>query len=339
MKLSGTRIDAFVRNPDQAARAVLVYGPDAGLVRERAEALVRHVVADIADPFCVAELGPAEVTDDPARLADEAAALSFTGGRRVVRLRPGDDTQADALGRFLADPVGEALVVVEAGELGPRSRLRRLFEGADNGAALPCYRDEGAALRRVIDELLVERGLSADAPAREFLESALGGDRLGTRSEIDKLATYMGDARHVTLADAQACVGDAQVLALDDIAVAAAGGDLVALERGLSRAWLEGIAPVPVLRAMARHLRLLHRAAGRVARGESASAAVKAFRPPLHFKAARALGDQLRRWPGERAARAMEIVVDAEARCKTTGAPAEALCARALMQVALAARR
>ncbi|MFQ5958437.1 MAG: DNA polymerase III subunit delta, partial [Alphaproteobacteria bacterium] len=310
-----------------------------GLVHERAAALVRHVVADTADPFRVAELGPAEIKDDPARLADEAAALAFTGGRRVVRLRPASDAQADVLMRFLADPVGDALVVVEAAELGPRSRLRRLFEDADNAAALPCYRDEGAALRRVIEDMLAERGLGAEPAACDFLESVLGGDRMATRSELDKLATYMGSECRVALADAEACVGDAAALTLDGVAIAAAGGDLAGLERGLARAWLEGIAPVAVLRAMARHLRHLHRAAGLVARGDSPSAAVRAFRPPLHFKLAAALSDQLGRWPREQAARAMEIVVDAEAACKTTGAPAEVLCARALMRVALAAQR
>ncbi len=59
MKLSGARIDGFIRQPDPAARAILVYGPNAGLVRERADALARHVVDRLDDPFRVTELEPA----------------------------------------------------------------------------------------------------------------------------------------------------------------------------------------------------------------------------------------------------------------------------------------
>jgi len=40
MKLAAGRVEGFLRRPDPEIRAVLLYGPDAGLVRERAEALL-----------------------------------------------------------------------------------------------------------------------------------------------------------------------------------------------------------------------------------------------------------------------------------------------------------
>ena len=43
MKIQPARIEAFLAKPDAAARAVLLYGPDAGLVRERADKLARGV--------------------------------------------------------------------------------------------------------------------------------------------------------------------------------------------------------------------------------------------------------------------------------------------------------
>ncbi len=339
MKLSAARVDAFVRRPDPDARAFLVYGPDAGLVRERADALAGHFVPDLRDPFRVAELAAAQLRDDPARLADEAAALALTGGRRVVRVRDASDAHADVLKRFLAAPVGDAPIIAEAGELGPRSRLRRLFEDAGNAAALPCFADEGAALRGLIEEVLAGGGFAIEPAALDFLESTLGGDRLVTRAELDKLATYMGEERRITLADAEACVGDSSAVTLDRIALAAAAGDLGGLERALVRAYLEGAAPVSILRATARHLQRLHRAAGMVAAGETAESAVKSFRPPLHFRLRDALRAQLARWPAGRAAAAMDIVLDAELRCKTTGMPAETVCSHALLRVARAAAR
>ena len=50
MKVSGAAIERFVAKPDPAARLVLVFGPDGGLVRERATKLARTVVADLNDP-------------------------------------------------------------------------------------------------------------------------------------------------------------------------------------------------------------------------------------------------------------------------------------------------
>ncbi|MGE5503325.1 MAG: DNA polymerase III subunit delta, partial [Actinomycetota bacterium] len=119
--MAASQTEAFLKAPPAAIRAVLVYGPDAGLVRERAQRLVRTVVPDPSDPFRVAELTPASLKDDPARLADEAAAIALTGGRRAVVLRDAGDTVSGPVGSFLANAKGDGLVVIEGGDLGPRS--------------------------------------------------------------------------------------------------------------------------------------------------------------------------------------------------------------------------
>ena len=87
--------DRFVTSPPKGLTVALVYGPDAGLVQERAETLLKSVVADLTDPFNVADLSEASVLADPARLADEAAAISMMGGRRVVRVRGAGNDLAD----------------------------------------------------------------------------------------------------------------------------------------------------------------------------------------------------------------------------------------------------
>src|SRR5262245_62266035 len=90
--------------------AALVYGPDHGLVRERAAAVAKTVLADLSDPFRVAELDEGILESDPARLWDEAAQLSMTGGRRVVRVRSANNGLAPTFQRFLEEPPGDALV-------------------------------------------------------------------------------------------------------------------------------------------------------------------------------------------------------------------------------------
>ena len=101
--------------------AVLVYGPDAGLIRERIKIMIRGVVDDPADPFRISELSEGDLRQDPARLADEAASIAMLGGRRVVRIRGGADGLTKIFEPFLNDPAGDALVLVEAGEISPRS--------------------------------------------------------------------------------------------------------------------------------------------------------------------------------------------------------------------------
>ncbi|MEO5372947.1 MAG: DNA polymerase III subunit delta [Alphaproteobacteria bacterium] len=340
MKLKGAQVGAFLKKPDPAARVVLVYGPDSGQVQEAAATLARHVVPDLTDPFRVTDLTPAVLKTDPARLADETAALSLTGGRRVVRIRDGDDSLTALLKSFLANPVGEALVVLAAGDLATRSTLRKLCEDAVNAAAVPCYGDTADSLDTVIRETLRPFGLMADDEAMAYLCGHLGGDRLLTRRELERLALYALNTPggRVTLDDVMACIGDSTALSLDDLAFATADGAVAAADRLLDRLIREGTSPVGILRTMMRHFQRLHLAAGAVAAGQSPDQAMKALRPAVFFKYTDRFRTQLRTWSLDRLARAMEILVDAELDCKSTGMPDEEICSQALSRIARAAR-
>lgn len=339
MKVAAGRADAFARAPDAKARAILVYGPDTGLVRERMDTLARSVLSDLKDPFRVADLAAAALREDPARLADEAAAMALTGGRRVVRVFDAGDAVTGIFERFLEDPVGDALVLAAAGDLPPRSSLRKLFEAADNAAALPCYADEGQGLEAVVTETLRAEGLEAERDALAFLVDHLGGDRMLTRRELEKLVLYMGGPGKVRLEDVLACVGDSAALSLDDLALSVAEGDQAAVQRILDRLLASGTSPVAVLRAVARHFQRLHLAGGLAAGGKSPEQAMAALKPPVFFRHKGRFAGQLRRWPPRRLAGALDLLLAAETDCKTTGLPANAVCGRALMQIARAAAR
>src|SRR3546814_17331189 len=113
-----------------------------GLIRERSAALLAKIVDDPADPFCVSEIAASQLKDDSARLADEAAALTFGGGRRFVRVRDAGDKLAPVLKDFLEQSPGEAFVVVEADDLPVCPALRKLSEADRNAADRACYPDE-----------------------------------------------------------------------------------------------------------------------------------------------------------------------------------------------------
>ncbi len=343
VKIAPARADAFLAGAGDDIHAVLLYGPDSGLVRERGRSLAVKITGTVDDPFLMAELTAAELRDDPARLADEACALAFGGGRRAVRLRSAADgaTKAVANAMDLLEEGGDpppSLIIVEAGELGPRSSLRRLFEGADHGAALACYLDEGAGLERVIETALGEHGLRPSADALVWLGRALGADRGVTLGEIEKLGLYCAGAKEVTLEDCRAVVGEAAAHELDDAVYAAGGGDTMALDRALKSAFQEGISPIAVLRAAQRHFQRLHLVTGQVANGGSLDAAVKGLRPPIFFKLADRFRAQARSWTPDRLATALDLLTEAELGAKSTGQPDRLICQRVLMQIATAAR-
>ncbi len=346
MKITGARIQSFIRQPGSEIAGVLLYGPDQGLVRERARGLALSVVEDLGDPFRVVEMTGQALKADPTRLIDEAAQLSMTGGRRVIWVHEATDGVSSNFQDILEIRGGQNLVIAEAGNLGPRSSLRKLFEKAKNAGVIGCYEDSARDLGNIIWETLGRFGLSPSPDATAFLIENLGGDRLVTRGELEKLALYVGGelndtgpaAKTVEVEDAMACIGDSAAMSLDFVVYATASGNAQELDRTLERAYLEGTSPIGVLRAMAGHLQRLHLALGFVAGGQPPDSAFDALKPRIIFKFKSQFQAQMRQWRLGRLARAMELLMEAEIECKSTGLPAAQICHRALIRISQAAR-
>lgn len=339
MKLAFRQIEPFVKKPDPAARVILVYGPDDGLMRERAKQMGMTVVSDYNDPFNVAVLNGDTLPSDSSRLNDEANAISMMGGDRLVRVENASDKIAEVVKDYLQNPSPAALVILEAGELGPRSKLRALCEKAANAAAVPCYVEDERDLMRLIREILQEANLRIEPEASSWLASNIAGDRRRARSEIEKLVLYMnGVASTITTEDVQACIGEAGARSLDELVYGVAGNNAGEALRAYNQLMEEGVNFTTVLRSLLNHFRRLHMTKSRMEAGESQEEAIKKLTPPVFFKQEQAFKAQVSRWSMPAIENVMARLSGIEAQCKQTGTPVETLCAQTILGISKSAR-
>ena len=320
--------DRYAQRPPKDLVAALVFGPDTGLVRERAENLMKSVVDDLSDAFRVSDLDDSALAADPARLADEAQAISMLGGRRVVRVRGAGNTLAKLFEAFLEEPKGDALIVVEGGDLAKGTGLRKVFEEADNAAAIACYPDSARDLFDVVRNALKAEGLVIGAEALEDAVGRLGSDRGVTRRELEKLALYCHGRKEVTLDDVRAVMGDEAEARVDEAIDAAATGDLARLDLALERLWIAGTSPIQVLRQAMSHLQRVLIVAVESKRGASIDEAMRKLRPPVHFSRTTSFKNQAQRWNEARLGEALDLLLEAEALTKTTSSSRTIPCSR-----------
>ena len=337
MKTDPRSIDPMLDRPPADWRAVLFYGPDSGLVAERAARVLKAIVPD-NDPFRRIELNAGAVAGDGAILTDEASAFSFGGGRRVLRIADGGDKLAPALRDFLASTPSDSLLVIEAGELGPSSALRKLAEEAPAFASVPCYVEEGSALAQSLSRGLSAEGLTVSQDGLAWLTDVLAGDRLMQRRAIEQLALYMGGSGRLELADLRACLADAASVALDDLSLAVADGDIGESQLALARLQAENTAVVACLRAVQRHFLRLQGAAVKIAAGAPPDGALAALKPPVFFRDKPRYLSQLKFWTPPRIAAALDRLLETEIMAKTTGLPDETVAARCFMELAARGR-
>jgi DNA polymerase-3 subunit delta len=329
--------DAFVAHPDPARRVVLVFGPDAGLVSERANALVKASVDDPNDPFSLVRLEGEELTAEPSRLVEEAQTIPLFGGRRAVWVKAGSRNIAPAVEAVLALPTSECRVVIEAGDLRRNAPLRSLCERAKNAAALPCYPDSEKDLARLIDSELRAAGLVLKPDARAVLIPLLGGDRVASRNELRKLALYARGRGEVDVDDVTAVVSDASTLALDELVDTAFAGRPGDLEAQLGKVRAAGSPVGSIFFAAQRQLAQLHK--WRTAIEAGAPFSLDGAQPPLHFRRKTLVEAALKQWSTARLTVAMAELADAVLASRRTSALAGTIAERALLSIAVKARR
>jgi DNA polymerase-3 subunit delta len=337
--IKASDVDRFIARPDPKMAIVLVYGPDAGLVRERADALVKASVDDPNDPFAFVRIEGEDLAGNPSRLVEEAHTVPLFGGRRAVLVKAGSRNIMSSVEPVVNAPSDECRVIIEAGDLKKSSPLRALIEKSKSAAALPCYADGARDIARLIDDEMREAKLSIAPDARASLVALLGGDRLASRNEVRKLALYARGQNLVELADVMAVVADASALALDGVLDAAFAGKTAEVESEFVKARAGGSSPAAIISAAIRHIANLHKMKLAVDSGDSIEFAMKRGAPPVHFSRETNVGAALRIWSAGRLIRAMEQLADTSLEARRNAPLAETIAQRTLLSIAVSARR
>ena len=337
--LRGKEIDAFLAKPDLGRPIILLYGPDAGLVRERANALLASAVDDPNDPFSLVKLEGDELSAEPSRLVDEAMTVPLFGGRRAIRIRAGSRSFASGIDTLAEMQVRDCRIVIEAGDLKSESPLRKACERAKTAVAIACYPDTERDLAKLMDDELRLASLRIASDARAALMSLLGGDRQASRNELRKLTLYAHGKGEVTLDDVMTVVADASDLKLDPIIDAAFAGKPDIVENEFVKAMVAGTYPGVIVSAAQRQAIWLHKSALAVADGAPISTVLESGFPRLHFSRKGNVEIALRNFTIARLAGIIEQLAVATLDMRKQANLAVAIAQRTLMSIAANAKR
>jgi DNA polymerase-3 subunit delta len=334
-------VDGWLRRPDPRTAVVLVYGPDRGLVAERASTFAKNAGFPPEDPFSVVKLAGDDIDGDPGRLIDEMRTIPMFSDRRLVWLRTGTPSKAatEAIRSLAEDPPAGAVLLIETGDLKKGAALRSLAEGAAAAIALPCYADDSRSLDAIIDDIIEHRGIGISLEARQALKRSLGGDRLASRGEVEKLALYAEGEPQITLDHVEALTGDASGPALDAALDAMIVGRIDDFDRAFSRLAASGQL-VPLLLGALRQFHAMDLMRHQVeAHGKTAAGAVAGARPPIFYARREVVEKAVALWSRAMIARALDRLQSVVFQSRERAALAIPLARQALLGLAVEAAR
>lgn len=335
-------VDSWLARPDPKTFLVLLYGPDRGLVAERGKAFAERTGLPLDDPFSVVKLDGAEVERGEGRLLEEAQTVPMFSNRRLlwVRNASGQKGLADEVKALLAEPARDATILIEAGDLKKGAALRTVVEGADGSMALPCYADDGRDIEAVIDDELRKAGITMALEARQALRRNLGGDRLATRAELQKLTLYALGQPEISLEDVKAMTGDVSGQSLDDAVDAVLDGRIGDFDSAFARHCQAGGQPFLALSGTMRQFHAIHAMRGAMEEsGRNAASVVAGARPPVFFSRRKLIERTLERWNRQAIERALARLQAAVLQSRRRPDLASALVRQALLGIAVESAR
>lgn len=321
MKFVGKKAEGFIKKPDPACWAILAFSEDEGVANDAA----RSVLSSWGELELIL-LEDDAIKRDPALLFDALEAQSLLGDERAIRVRTNGDKIAALLLEAvkLADETPNrfaARLVVSAGGLQKRSKLRAGFEAAKSAAALQLFADEVSDVADLVKSALENVNASAEPGVIEAFIGDLPGHRGLARQEIEKLSLYAHNlGRTLTIQDIHKLSATDIDHALGAAISAALDGRSEQAVRMLDRLLVSGANTITVLRAIQRETQRMLQA--HELGGLQGNVGMK-LRPPVWNSEWPAYSKRLRSWSPKRLARILERIYDAEQKVKIAGPSGE----------------
>lgn len=341
MKLSARDAARFCAAPDPTRAGILLYGADPVEISERRRTLVKTLLGDDDEAdMRLTRMSGADLRKDGAVLLDALKAQGFFGGRQVVLVDEATDGTVKAFEAAL-DQIrdGDAFLVVTAGMLPARSKLRKLFESRGHVAAAAFYGD--APDRGVIGDLLRDAGARnvSDEAMRDLEALAMTLDAGAFRDLATRLALYTMDSDEaVSAEDVATCAPGAGDAAIDEVLTVIAEGKVSAIGPLMSRLEAQGQAPTSLAISAARLFRQIH-LVGSVSGGD-VDGAVSSLRPPVFGPRRAALIRQCRIWRRDNAEAVLKLLLETDELLRGgSGAAGYAILERAFLKIAMTAQR
>jgi DNA polymerase-3 subunit delta len=341
MKLSAREAGRYFKSPETTRAGLLIYGADPMRVAMRRADVLKALLGEGAEEeMRLSRLPAADLRKDAASLLDEVKAQGFFPGPRAVFVEGASDTVHAPIDAAMAEwAPGDAQIIVTAGQLNARSKLRKLFEGHSNAYAVGLYNDPPD--RGEVEDWLREAGLRDISPEamNDILALSRALDPGDFRQTLEKLALYKYGDSHAVIPAEVALAAPATIEAeVDDILHMVAEAKQDQIGPMLTRLSGQGVQPVGLCIQATRHFRTLHAAAsdpGGVNAGLSRS------RPPVFGPRRDKMARQAQNWGARRLETALSVLLDTDLALRSAAqtAPQMALVERALIRIAMMGAR
>ena len=308
----------------------LIYGQNKGLVREKSEIIIDAFKNDQTE---IIKFENDELILNPEKLSNEFNTFSLTAEKKIISVINTKDNLVELINNIVLENSNN-LIIFEAGELTPRSKLRKFFEKEKNLGILACYFDTERDIEDLIEKTFKNENISINKNIIQLISKHLGNERHIVKNEIEKIILYLKDKKEIKVENILKCLSQNEEYGFDDLNYTLCDGNVIKLDKIINQLYLEGINPIALLRSAGKHFQKILFVNQKIDSGINFNESLTQLKPPIFFLYINQFKNQVTKWKTTLCYKAIERIMETEKLCKLNSKISKILCWRTLRNIA-----
>ena len=329
MKIKAYELKGLVEKKKYAA--YLVYGQNKGLIREKSQTIIDTYKDDQTE---IIKFENDELISEPGKLSNEFNTFSLTAKKKIIHVLNTKDNLTETITNTINDQDSTNLIIFEAGELTPRSKLRKFFENQKKLGILACYFDTERDVQDLIETTFKKEGMSISRDISLLIAKHLGNERHIIKSELEKIILYLKDKKEFKAEDVLKCLSQNEDFGFDDLNYNLCAGNGIKLDKIINQLYLEGINPIALLRSAGKHFQKILFVNQKIDSGMNLNESLSQLKPPIFFLYINKFKNQVTNWRTILCYKAIERIMETEELCKLNSKISKIICWRTLRNIA-----
>ena len=126
---------------------------------------------------------------------------SLFENKKIIIISRASDKILNSINFFQEKKLDDILIIIEAGNLDKKSKLRSLFEKNKNFICVAFYTDTQEALSKLAYNFLIENNIKISQSNLNLIVSRCNGDRGVLKNELNKIQLYLKNKKTLELDD------------------------------------------------------------------------------------------------------------------------------------------
>ena len=142
-----------------------------------------------------------EILDNKENFFNSITTKSFFEDKKLIIISRTTDKIKDLIDEILEKKINDIIIILNAGILEKKSKLRLLFEKNKNIICIPFYADNNQTLSNIVNSYFKEKKIAISQETINLLVDRSRGDRFNLNNELNKIENFTKNRKKINITE------------------------------------------------------------------------------------------------------------------------------------------